>query len=85
MYFLGENLYIIFSFLDLVHIATKHIPYAYHHNLLENKEMVIKNGIKNIQAKGYHSARTVHKHYKYYLSSILTHYVNNFNVCECAK
>ena len=30
-------------------------------NLLENKEMVFKNGVKNIQAPGYNGACTVNK------------------------
>ena len=30
-------------------------------NLLENKEIDFKNGVKNIQTTGYTGARTVHK------------------------
>ena len=30
-------------------------------NLLENKEMVFKNGVKNIQTAGYNGAPTINK------------------------
>ena len=33
--------------------------YARHHNLLENKEKVLKNCVKSIEAAAYNSVRTL--------------------------
>jgi hypothetical protein len=40
-------------------ILTVHNDKIFWKNLLENKEMVLKNGVKNIQAVGYNGTRTV--------------------------
>ena len=42
-------------------ILTVHKAKIFWKNLLENKEMVFKNGVKSIQAAGYNGARTVYE------------------------
>ena len=54
-----------------IQCTTGYEPYARHldqkpllntnHNLLEKKEMILKNGVKNIQAAGFIGACTVHE------------------------
>ena len=62
-------------------------------NLLENKEMDFKNGVKNIPAAGYNGARTVdyihqclvHSTFGNFVFSFFSHFscVISFTMCSC--